>query len=73
MAPAELEDVLISCSNVLDAGVIGIPDEKFGEIPIAFVVPKNGEVSEHQIMDFTNSTYSQIISCQLSRRIFALN
>ena len=36
--PAEVEDVLLSIPGVLDAAVIGAPDEQWGEVPVAFVV-----------------------------------
>lgn len=36
--PAELEDILLSHPEIKDAGVIGIPDERAGELPLAFVV-----------------------------------
>lgn len=38
VAPAELEGFLLSHSDVQDVCVIGIPDEKRGEAPKAFVV-----------------------------------
>ncbi|PJF09499.1 AMP-binding protein [Pseudorhodobacter sp. MZDSW-24AT] len=40
VAPAEVEAVLLSCSAVLDAAVIGVPDADAGEVPVAFVVPQ---------------------------------
>jgi O-succinylbenzoic acid--CoA ligase len=36
--PAEIESALLSHPNVKDAGVIGKQDEKWGQIPVAFVV-----------------------------------
>lgn len=42
VAPAELEDIIQSHPSVLDAAVIGAPDEAAGEIPMAFVVRKAG-------------------------------
>lgn len=40
MPPAELESVIKSYEGVQDVAVIGVPDSKCGEIPVAFVVPK---------------------------------
>lgn len=40
--PAEIEAILLTHPNILDAAVIGIPDEKAGELPLAFVVRKKG-------------------------------
>jgi len=38
-APAELEALLIEHPDVADAGVVGCPDERHGQGPVAFVVP----------------------------------
>ncbi|KZT00929.1 phenylacetyl-CoA ligase [Laetiporus sulphureus 93-53] len=38
VAPAELEGHLLDHPHVADAGVIGLPDEYSGELPLAFVV-----------------------------------
>lgn len=40
--PAEIERVLVECPGVGQAAVVGIPDERLGEIPVAFVVA-NGD------------------------------
>ncbi|BBX84066.1 class I adenylate-forming enzyme family protein [Mycolicibacterium aubagnense] len=37
--PREIEDVLSSDPNVLEAAVIGAPDEKWGEVVVAYVAP----------------------------------
>lgn len=37
--PAEIEHVLADHPDVLEAAVVGIPDERLGEIAVAFVVP----------------------------------
>jgi long-chain acyl-CoA synthetase len=42
IAPAELEAVLTEHPAVLDAAVIGIPDEEAGEVPKGFVVLRQG-------------------------------
>jgi fatty-acyl-CoA synthase len=38
----EVEQVIVSHPDVLEAAVIGIPDERWGERPKAFVVPRPG-------------------------------
>lgn len=40
VAPAELEALLRTHPDVQEAAVIGIPDERSGEIPKAFILPK---------------------------------
>jgi len=42
VAPAELEALLIEHPAVADAGVVGCPDERHGQVPVAFVVPPGG-------------------------------
>lgn len=38
VAPAELEQLLVHNPKIQDAGVIGIPDNDAGEVPLAFIV-----------------------------------
>jgi len=40
VAPAELEDVIHKHPSVQDVAVIGIPDERAGELPRAYIVCK---------------------------------
>ncbi len=44
--PAEIEGVLLSYETILDAGVVGIKDEEWGEVPVAFIVGKEEEREE---------------------------
>jgi len=41
--PREVEEVILQHPGVLEAAVIGVPDEKWGEVLKAFVVPRPGE------------------------------
>jgi acyl-CoA synthetase (AMP-forming)/AMP-acid ligase II len=52
--PAEVENVLMSHPAVADCAVIGVPDDKWGETPKAFVV-RDGEVGERELIDFCRS------------------
>jgi acyl-CoA synthetase (AMP-forming)/AMP-acid ligase II len=40
--PAEVEEVLRLAPSVADTAVVGVPDERLGEVPWAFVVPDPG-------------------------------
>ena len=40
--PAEVESVLFALPDVVDAAVIGVPDQRWGESGLAFVVLKAG-------------------------------
>ena len=52
ISTVEIEQALLGYPGVLEAAVIGVPDEKWGERPKAFVVLKPGaEVSEQQLID----------------------
>ncbi|XP_065091160.1 luciferin 4-monooxygenase-like [Ochlerotatus camptorhynchus] len=51
--PAELEAILLKHPKVKDAAVIGIADERVGELATAFVVKEDGEeVSGEEIVKF---------------------
>jgi HIP---CoA ligase len=40
--PAEIESIMLGCPGVAQVAVIGIPDERLGEVAMAFVVPAAG-------------------------------
>lgn len=51
----QLEDILMGHEAVSECAVVGVPDEKWGERPLAFVVLKEdckGKVSEEDIHNF---------------------
>src|SRR5206468_1674566 len=43
--PNEIEGVLVSHPRVLEAAVVGVPDERSGEVPVAFVVARDASLS----------------------------
>ncbi|HPH42074.1 MAG TPA: long-chain fatty acid--CoA ligase [Syntrophorhabdaceae bacterium] len=44
--PAEIEHILLSHPKILDAAVVGIPSEKWGEVGKAFVVLREGQTMQ---------------------------
>jgi fatty-acyl-CoA synthase len=52
--PAEVESVLYEHEAIADAAVIGVPDERWGEVGIAFVVA-NGSTSEEAVIEFVRT------------------
>ena len=51
--PVEIEEILRRHPKIYDAGVIGIPDERLGEIAVAVIDPKPGEtLTEEEVNQF---------------------
>lgn len=51
--PVEVESVLHSHPKIYDVGIIGIPDERLGEIALAVIAPKPGEtLTEEEVNRF---------------------
>jgi len=59
VAPAELEDLLRRLLGVKDVAVIGIPDERAGEVPRAFVVPAGDSLTEQDVKDHVAGSLSK--------------
>lgn len=51
--PNEIEDIIAKNEKVLEVAVVGIPDERSGEIVKAFVVKKDKSLTEDEVIDFT--------------------
>lgn len=70
VAPAELEALLLTHPAVADAAVIGRPDERSGELPVAYVVGR-GAVDENAIKAWVAERvveYKQladVVSCEV--------
>ncbi len=65
MPPAELEDLLRTIKDVADVAVIGIPHERLGEAPRAYVVKRAGSnLTEAQVEKFVAENaapYKQLV------------
>ncbi len=53
ISAAEVEAELYACPSVAEASVFGAPDERLGEVPVAVVLPKDGEkIDEEALRSF---------------------
>ncbi len=52
ISPKEIEDLLLALPEVMNAQVVGAPDEKYGELPVAFVILNRGKtLAEEDVRD----------------------
>ena len=60
VAPAELEGRLLELPQVADCAVVGVPDERAGQVPKAFVVTKpNAQISAEEIVRALGETLAE--------------
>jgi len=59
VAPAELENLIRSMTGVQDVAVIGIPDERAGELPRAYVVKADEKLDEKAVQEFVAAALSK--------------
>lgn len=68
VAPGEIEEFLMAQPKVLQAVVVGVPDLKLGEAPVAYIIPKDGEMlSEEEILAHCKG---KIASYKIPRHVF---
>jgi fatty-acyl-CoA synthase len=69
--PAEIENALVDCPGVLEAAVVGVPDERWGEVPVAVIVPASVAAATPQsVLDFLGE---RIARFKLPRRVVVLD
>lgn len=54
--PNEVEDVLSEHADIVEAAVVGMPDDESGELVKAFVVSSNPALTEQQVRDFARQS-----------------
>ena len=60
ISPQEVEEALYQHRAVFEAGIIGLPDPKFGELPIAFVSLRDGHyVSQEDLITHAGTLLSE--------------
>jgi acyl-CoA synthetase (AMP-forming)/AMP-acid ligase II len=54
--PVEIENFLQAHADIKDVAVIGMPDKRLGEVPVAIVEPKTGrELTEERVLEYCES------------------
>ncbi|MGO4689329.1 class I adenylate-forming enzyme family protein [Glaciibacter sp. 2TAF33] len=67
VAPAEVEGVLFAHPAVADAAVTGVPDDRWGEVGVAFVVVQAGRATDEE--DILAHCRSQLAGFKVPRHI----
>lgn len=49
--PSEIENVLLKKDNIVNVAVIGLQDEKWGEVPVAFV-QYEGDLNKRDLVEY---------------------
>ncbi len=68
--PEEVESVLLSCPEVAQASVLGVPDAIRGQQVVAIVCASNGGLSAHALVDLCRT---QLESYKVPKRFFICN
>ncbi|WP_406661439.1 AMP-binding protein [Methanolobus sp. ZRKC3] len=69
--PREIEEFLFTMPGIKNVQVVGIPDEKYGEIVGAFVViEENSDITEEDIRDFS---ISRIARYKVPKHVFIVD
>jgi fatty-acyl-CoA synthase len=71
--PAEIEKVYLENPKILNVAAVGIPDEKWGEVGMVFIVLKEGEaMSEEEALAFADNRLARYKMPKLARIVSAL-
>ena len=56
VSPNEIEDAISAMPEVVQVGVIGVPDDRSGEVPMAFVVRGDETLTEDAVVEACRSS-----------------
>lgn len=74
VAPAELEALLLCHPKIRDVAVVGAPDERAGEVPVAFVVLQSDTLAtEKELVDFVAGFYFLLTNVSSIRLYIIIN
>lgn len=52
VSPSELENILLQHPGVADVGIVGVEDARAGELPRAYVVQRNPDLTEEEVVAY---------------------
>ncbi|NLN92091.1 MAG: AMP-binding protein [Candidatus Hydrogenedens sp.] len=68
ISPREIEEFLHTMPGILDVQVVGVPDERYGEVVSAFIIPKEDiDITEADVRDFSRT---QIARYKVPKYVF---
>jgi acyl-CoA synthetase (AMP-forming)/AMP-acid ligase II len=71
VAPAEVEKALVAMAGIAQVAVVGIPDDYFGEVGAAFVIPTPGaEVAPDDVLAYARE---HLANYKVPRRVFLVD
>lgn len=71
VAPAEIEGVLFGHPAIADVAVVGVPDDTWGEVAVAWVVVRSGaSTDETDVLDFARSSLAKF---KVPRRVIFID
>jgi acyl-CoA synthetase (AMP-forming)/AMP-acid ligase II len=69
--PAEVENELCAHPSIAQAAVVGAPDDRMGEVGVAFVVARTGAiVDEHEVISWARE---RIANYKVPRRVVVVD
>ncbi len=57
--PAEVESVLLEHPDIVEVAVVGVPDDEWGETPVACVVSRNPELTLADLEEFSRNSLAK--------------
>ena len=71
IAPAEVEEVLMKHPKIAQASVVGVPDRRLSEVPVAFVILKREQIATaEEIIEFCKP---QMANTRVPRHVFLVD